>query len=336
MVVIGADEAFRRALALYRAGQLAAAERLCRAALRAEPGHAPSACLVALLAARAGRSAEADPLLAGALERPAYSITLDYPVPARPRHGASPHARLAAVLERGAGAYRERLAAFARLGAQLAAIPEVATEEDAPFWSNPWIPPFDGVALYALTALLRPRRYVEVGSGVSTKFVRRAIRDHALATAVVSIDPEPRAEIDALCDVIVRAPLEAADLAPFAALGAGDLVFVDGSHRCFMGSDATVFFTEVLPALAPGVTVGVHDIFLPFDYPSEWVQRYYSEQYLLACYLLAPASPFRVLLPMHFALSHPACAPPLAALARALPAGAPRAGTSFWLETGGA
>ncbi len=30
----------------------------------------------------------------------------------------------------------------------------------------------------------------------------------------------------------------------------------------------------------------VHDIFLPDDYPPEWADRYYSEQYLLAAWLL--------------------------------------------------
>ena len=32
--------------------------------------------------------------------------------------------------------------------------------------------------------------------------------------------------------------------------------------------------------------VGVHDIFLPHDYPSDWLKRFYSEQYLLASWLL--------------------------------------------------
>ncbi len=31
---------------------------------------------------------------------------------------------------------------------------------------------------------------------------------------------------------------------------------------------------------------GIHDIFLPNDYPTEWNNRFYSEQYLLMMYLL--------------------------------------------------
>ncbi len=76
------------------------------------------------------------------------------------------------------------------------------------------------------------------------------------------------------------------DLALFRELQAGDVLFIDSSHRCFMNSDVTVLFLEVLPNLPPGVLVQVHDIFIPYDYPREWVERYYAEQYLLSCYLL--------------------------------------------------
>ena len=41
------------------------------------------------------------------------------------------------------------------------------------------------------------RQMLEIGSGNSTKFARRAIRDHRLCTRITSIDPHPRAEIDA-------------------------------------------------------------------------------------------------------------------------------------------
>ena len=60
----------------------------------------------------------------------------------------------------------------------------------------------------------------------------------------------------------------------------------------------TVFFTEILPALPPGTLVGVHDIFLPADYPVAWLDLYLSEQYLLACWLLG-GDRLQIELPMH-------------------------------------
>ena len=110
--------------------------------------------------------------------------------------------------------------------------------------------------------------------------------DHALSTRLVSIDPNPRVEVDAICDEVIRTPLESTDLSVFDRVQPGDFVFIDNSHRSFTNSDATVFFIDVLPRLPRGVTVHVHDIFVPLDYPAEWSAWHYSEQYLLACYLL--------------------------------------------------
>lgn len=87
----------------------------------------------------------------------------------------------------------------------------------------------------------------------------------------------------------MRRPFE--DVSPdfFAQMSARDIFYLDGSHRCFQSSDVTVFFNELLAALPPGCLYGIHDIFLPFDYPDAWVDRYYSEQYVLAAYLLGGA-----------------------------------------------
>lgn len=84
----------------------------------------------------------------------------------------------------------------------------------------------------------------------------------------------------------------------FSILEEGDLFFIDNSHRSFQNSDVTVFFTEILPRLKPGVTVGIHDIFLPFDYPNEWSDRFYNEQYLLCCYLLGGMQKLQIELPL--------------------------------------
>jgi hypothetical protein len=150
---------------------------------------------------------------------------------------------------------------------------------------------------------LRPRQYVEIGSGNSARFARRAIRDQCLRTQITSIDPNPRDAVECICDFCVRTPLEDVDLNFFQDLQAGDIVFFDGSHRILTNSDVAVFFLEVFPYLKPGVLVQIHDIHLPCDYPAEWSYRFYSEQYLLAALLLSKTSSFRVLLPNAF-ISH--------------------------------
>ena len=167
----------------------------------------------------------------------------------------------------------------------------------SPHWVNGWFPGLDAISLYGLLALHDPRWYVEVGSGNSTMFARRAIQDHRLRTTIISIDPVPRADIDSICDKVIRLPFEDMPLDFFDFLSGDDMLFVDNSHRSFQNSDVTVFFTEILPNLPSRMIYGLHDIYLPLDYPQEWADRFYNEQYLLASYLVGGARADEILLP---------------------------------------
>lgn len=254
----------------------------------------------------------------------------DYPVKPRPRTFGRPGKDFFGDLMR---AGDERVATLLReMGpalAPLSALTEDESDASLPFWSNPWLPPLDGATLYGLIATRRPSLYMEVGSGFSTKFARLAIRDHGLDTRIVSIDPQPRAEVDALCDEVVRSPYEDIDLDLLDRLGPGDMLFVDNSHRAFTNSDVTVFFTESLPYLSPGVVYGLHDIFIPDDYPADWNDRFYAEQYLLMCYLAGGAAGDEILLGTHHVATSPHL---LGELAPFLPpTDTPLVGGGFWL-----
>src|SRR6185503_9200227 len=197
-------------------------------------------------------------------------IFLDYPVHPRHRygHGRPGHPELLQLLGEGRARYQnllERVAGLEDVLARIPVRPEPGSME--PAWVNGFLPGLDSAALYGMLALEPPETYLEVGSGNSTRFARRAIRDQGLRTRIVSIDPHPRVEIDSISDQVIRAPLESVDLAPILALQPGDILFLDGSHRTFMNSDVTVAFLEVLPRLNKGVRVQIHDICLPYDYP---------------------------------------------------------------------
>jgi predicted O-methyltransferase YrrM len=216
-----------------------------------------------------------------------YTVRLEYPTSASNAPRWNPHPELERIIAAGAETYRGSLESIAAYRDAFRDIERQAANPLEPSFANEWLPPLDAAALYAFIRSRTPALYVEIGSGESTRFAARACRDGELHTQIVSIDPAPRAEVDELCHRVLRAPLEAADLSVFEELSDGDVVFFDGSHRTFMNSDATVFFLDVLPRLAGGVLVGVHDVFLPYDYPEEYADRYYSEQYLLAAHLLA-------------------------------------------------
>ncbi len=269
--------------------------------LNAMPGHRDALLLLALLAQRGGKAAAGDEFFRQPMESETCSVTFNSRLDASPRwQPASPNPHIAAALAPGLESYRQKLNSFEPFTPWLDKISFDANPFDrgSPHWNNVWLPVLDAVELYCLVALKHPRRHVEIGSGNSTKFVARAIKDHGLETKIISIDPQPRAEIDALCHEVKRVPLEKCDLSIFATLAENDIVFANNSHHTYMNSDVTVFFCEILPQLPRGVTAGIHNIFLPCDYPEEWTGRYYSEQYLLASYLLARTQRFDVTLPL--------------------------------------
>lgn len=231
------------------------------------------------------------------------AIFLAYRVQPRPRwgYGAPAHPELAALLEAGRERFADLVDAIEPLAPGLGAIAVTGAPTGEPAWDNDFCRGLNAASLYAFPKLFGSRRYLEVGSGHSTRFVRRSIRDQGLGMTITSIDPSPRTEVDALCDEVIRQPLE--DLTPAVVdhLEANDILMIDNSHRCFQNSDVTVVFLELLPRLRPGVLIYIDDILLPLDYPPDWGEHYYSEQYLLAVLLMADAGRrYEVLLPCSF------------------------------------
>lgn len=218
--------------------------------------------------------------------------------------GAPTNSALNALLATGSDRYRATLDVIAASADHLDAIPRERAAPGEPYWGQDWFTGVDAAALYTFVRTRAPHRYYEVGSGNSTLFARRAARDAGNALHILSVDPAPRAEVDAVCDEIVRTPFESSDPVRLLALEAGDILLVDSSHYALQNSDVVAFFFDVLPHLAAGVLVGVHDIFLPDDYPWWVAGRHYSEQYLVAAWLLG-AGADRVVLPTHFACTDP-------------------------------
>ena len=151
-----------------------------------------------------------------------------------------------------------------------------------PRWNQGWFPRLDGAAAYAMVRHHAPRRIVEVGSGHSTRFLARAVRDGAMTCEITAIDPQPRATIAGLPVRTIASRMQDADEAFFAALGPGDVLFIDSSHVLMPGSDVDFLVNRVLPDLPEGVLVHFHDIFLPEDYPESWTWRGYNEQAAVA------------------------------------------------------
>jgi len=267
------------------------------------------------------------------------TLFLEYKVALKPRygHGLPPHELLLKIIEQQRDTYQFWLGKIRGFAPQLQAIKKLSEEKDPsqPGWNNSFLPGLDIMALYSIIAETKPRRYVEVGSGNSTKVAHKAVMDHGLSTKITSIDPYPRAEIDSLAHKIVRKPFEAVDTSWLAELEAGDILFIDNSHRMLPNSDATVFFLETLPALKPGVIVHIHDIYLPYDYPQFMCDRFYSEQYGLAIAILANPQRYQPIFPAYFISEDAALSDSISNIwDHPNTQGVERHGGSFWLKIG--
>lgn len=231
---------------------------------------------------------------------PNKCIYLEYPVNLNQRYTLEkPHLEIKNLFKSRHQEFIFDLEGFLSLRKNFLKIPLKKTSKE-PSWINQFIPGLDLISLYGYLVKNKSNYFIEVGSGNSTKIANRAIRDFKLSTQIISIDPSPRIEINEICNSVIREPLEEIDLGIFDILKEGDILFIDNSHRVFMNSDVTTVFLEVIPRLKKGVIVQIHDILLPFDYPQEWANRFYSEQYMLANLLLFGLQKIEILLPCFY------------------------------------
>jgi len=164
----------------------------------------------------------------------------------------------------------------------------------------------DAAFLYSLIRYFKPRRICEIGSGFSTFLAAEAVLRNQLENAehfceLTAIEPYPNETLRKGFPGLTRlipSRVQTVPLREFATLGENDILFIDSSHVLKIGSDVQYEFLEILPRLNKGVLIHVHDIFLPFEYPRDWIlemNRYWTEQYLLQAFL-AYNSAFEVLL----------------------------------------
>lgn len=165
----------------------------------------------------------------------------------------------------------------------------------------------DAEFLYQFIRLTKPRRVVEIGSGFSTLVVQRALRanrqdDPATVVSHTCIEPFEMPWLESLGVRIIRSRVESVPMALFDELESGDLLFVDSSHVIRPQGDVLHEYLQVLPRLKAGVYVHIHDIFLPRDYPREWVLErmwLWNEQYLVEA-MLSHGSSWQVVAALNF------------------------------------
>jgi predicted O-methyltransferase YrrM len=224
-----------------------------------------------------------------------------------------------------------------RFGSEFNALPRESTGNPTEYYtSNAMYGSVDGALLYWFIRDTRPKKMVEIGSGMSTMLSATALRKNAEEGhpgELTAIEPDPSPAIKAGFPGLTRlipSLVQDVPLSLFESLEAGDILFIDSSHVLNIGGDVQYEFLEIIPRLKPGVLVHVHDIFFPVEYPKQLVKegRFWDEQYLLQAFLAFNNS-FEILWAGHFVhCKHPD------ALSRAISTYDPKSGGpgAFWMR----
>lgn len=200
------------------------------------------------------------------------------------------------------------------------------------FLNNGLFEGLDARTLFVMLRKFQPKQMIEVGSGFSSLLTADVNRTWLNSTInFTCIEPYPKEflteSIPGLSSLLVS-NVENIDTQLFKQLQGNDILFIDSSHVSKTGSDVNYLFFEILPLLKKGVVIHIHDIFLPLEYPRQWVlneNRSWNEQYLLRA-LLMFNNTFNVLFSCSFAI----CNYP--ELIKKASSGELCVGASFWIQ----
>lgn len=164
----------------------------------------------------------------------------------------------------------------------------------------------DAEMFYNMIRHYKPRRVIEIGSGHSTRIAKLALdknENDGYSSKHLCIEPYEMPWLEQLgVDEVIRRKVEDVDPRFFDELEARDILFIDSSHVLRTGGDVFVEYLHILPTLKPGVLVHIHDIFLPYEYPKNWLvneRRFWTEQYLLQAFLVCNRE-FEILSAVHW------------------------------------
>jgi hypothetical protein len=154
----------------------------------------------------------------------------------------------------------------------------------------------DGEVYYCMIRHFKPRKIIEIGAGFSTLLAAQAImknkkEDMNYECELIAIDPYPnnilKKGFPGLSKLVSK-KVQEINIEEFSTLHDNDILFIDSSHVLKIGNDVWYIYNEILPSLRTGVLVHIHDIFLPLNYPKNWVikqGRFWNEQYILKAFL---------------------------------------------------
>ena len=150
----------------------------------------------------------------------------------------------------------------------------------------------DAEFLYQMIRLLKPKKFIEIGSGDSTRIAYQSLKKNKEEGNTdcehICIEPYEMPWLEDIGVKVIRKLVEDCDPSIFSSLEENDILFIDSSHMIRPQGDVLKEYLEIVPTLKKGVYVHVHDIFTPRDYLDEWIRdevHFWNEQYLVEALL---------------------------------------------------
>ena len=182
-------------------------------------------------------------------------------------------------------AFSDTLELVSAFNKDLKKIDYQSRSKNKPRWHQDWFPGLDAAVAYSFVRSKKPKNILEIGSGHSTRFILKAIKDGNLDTSLTCVDPAPRASFFSEKINFFEKTIQSVDLKQLPELSKGDFLIIDSSHIAVSGSDVDIIVNQILPNLPKGVFVHFHDIFFPDHYPPAWKWREYNEQLVISALL---------------------------------------------------
>lgn len=171
---------------------------------------------------------------------------------------------------------------------------EQPTEGKRYYYENEYYSYTDAITLYSFFKKLNPKKVIEIGSGFSSAAMLDARDQLQYNTQFTFIDPYPERLRSVLftSDIhnthIISKQIQDIPLEFFDSLEVNDILFIDSSHVMKTGSDVHQNLFAIIPRLKSGVYIHFHDIFYPFEYPTNWIMNgtNWNELYALRAFLM--------------------------------------------------
>ncbi len=189
--------------------------------------------------------------------------------------------------------------------AELEKISERKKNDFDPYFNNQFFSQGSDEIYYNMIRYFKPKIIVEIGAGESTKFANLAIKQNNnkfFKNEHFCIEPYENQWLQKLNIDFIRKPVEKIGIDFFEKLSENDILFIDSSHVIRSQGDVVHEYLNIIPSLKKGVIIHCHDIFLPKEYPINWIvkeKRFWNEQYLLQA-LLTHSSRYKILLACNY------------------------------------